>query len=48
MLCRILINKSPDKKSFYLEASTIKKGTVLLIEAVLENGVVINKKTIKY
>ena len=48
MLGRILIDKNPDKKSFYLETSTIKKGTVLLIEAVLENGIVINKKTIKY
>ena len=48
MLGRILINENPDKESFYLKTDNVKSGTVLLIEATLENGSVVNKKTIKY
>jgi Carbohydrate esterase, sialic acid-specific acetylesterase len=48
MLGRILINEKPGKKSFILNANTIKNGTVLVIKAKLENGSELSKKTIKY
>lgn len=48
LLGRVIIQKNPNKKSFYLNTSHIKKGTILLIEAVLENGLRVNKKTIKF
>ena len=48
ILGRMLINEAPKAKSFELKTESIKVGTVLLIEAVLENGTVVSKKTIKY
>ena len=48
LLGRMILQKQPNKKSFHIDAVNIKKGTVLVIEATLENGSVINKKTIKY
>ena len=48
LLGRMLINEMPNKQSFELNTANIKIGTVLLIEAVLENGATVNKKTIKY
>ena len=48
LLGRMLIQENPNKKSFQLNAENIKNGTILLIEATLENGSVVSKKTIKY
>jgi len=48
LLGRMLLQEKPNKKSFSLNTNTIKDGTVLLIEANLENGSVVSKKTIKY
>ena len=45
---RLLYQNKPFKQSFYLPTANIKKGSILLINATLENGAVINKKTIKY
>ena len=48
LLGRMLIQEKPNKKSFNLNTGTIKDGTVLLIEATLENGSIISRKTIKF
>lgn len=48
ILGRKLIDQKPNKKSFKMATGTIKKGTILLIEATLEDSAVISKKTIKY
>ena len=48
MLGRLIIQKQPNKKSFHIETTTIKNGTVLIVKATLENGTVVSKKTIKY
>jgi len=48
LLGRMIIQKQPNKKSFNINTTNIKNGTVLVIKATLENGSVISKKTIKY
>ena len=48
MLGRALIDFNPNKLSFYLKTNNLKKGTVLIVQAELENGSLISKKTIKY
>lgn len=48
VLGRKLIDKKPNKKSFNLESNAINKGTILIVEATLENNAVVSKKTIKY
>lgn len=48
MLGRILIDSKPNKQDFYLKSNNVKKGSVLIINAVLENGSIISKKIIKY
>ena len=48
LLGRLLINENPNEKSFELKTEGIKVGTVLLIEAILESGSVVSRKTIKY
>ncbi|MBN4048391.1 hypothetical protein JYU17_00295, partial [Flavobacteriaceae bacterium AH-315-O20] len=45
---RMLISKNPNLQSFELNTGSIRNGTVLIIEATLENGSVISRKTIKY
>jgi len=44
----LLINRKPNAQSFELSTQDIKIGTVLLIEATLENGSLISRKAIKY
>ncbi|NOQ91544.1 MAG: hypothetical protein GQ552_02380 [Flavobacteriaceae bacterium] len=48
LLGRLIVQSSPNSKNFNLNNVSIKKGTVIIISAQLENRVVINKKTIKY
>lgn len=48
MLGRLIVNKKPALQSFYLPTSNIKPGTVLLVNATLENGAKVSRKTIKY
>ena len=47
MLGRTIIDSKPDQQSFYLNASNLKTGAVLIFEVKLENGVILNKKAIK-
>ena len=48
MMGRLLINSVPNKQSFYLNTSKIKKGTIVIVQASLENDTVISKKMIKF
>jgi len=48
LLGRMIIQKQPNKKSFNINSSNIKNGTVLVIKATLDNGSAVSKKTIKY
>lgn len=48
LLGRLIVQSSPNSKNFNLNNAKIKKGTVIIISAQLENGAVINKKIIKY
>lgn len=48
MLGRMLIDSKPNKQDFYLDSDNVKKGSVLIINAVLDNGSRISKKIIKY
>ena len=48
MLGRALIDFNPNKHSFYIKTNNLKKGTVLILQAELENGSLISKKTIKH
>ena len=48
MLGRILIDSKPNKQDFYIKSNNVKKGSVLIINAVLDNGSMISKKIIKY
>jgi len=48
LLGRVLVKEYSGNKSFILNTSHLKQGTILLIEAVLENGSVIKRKTIQY
>ena len=42
---RQIINKNPNESTFELKIRNVKIRTVLLIEAILENGAVVNRKT---
>jgi hypothetical protein len=48
MLGRMVIHKTPNLKSFQLSTSTVRTGTVMIIEARLEDGSLMNTKSIKY
>jgi hypothetical protein len=48
MLGRMIIQKAPLQKSFQLSTEGVKAGSVLFIEARLEDGSMVNKKSIKY
>jgi hypothetical protein len=48
ILGRLLIDKKPNSNSFELQTGSIKVGTILLIEATLDNGAIISRKTIIY
>ena len=47
ILGKKIIEENPNKSSFNLVANKIKTGFILIIQAQLENGVIINKKFIK-
>ena len=47
MMGRLLISKSPNQQSFHLNASNIKKGTLLIVQAKIDQ-VIVNKKIVKY
>ena len=48
MLGRMVIHKTPNLKSFQLNTSSLRTGTVMIIEARLEDGTLMNTKSIKY
>ena len=48
LLGRMIIMDAPNKSSFQLNTSNVKIGTIMLIEARLEDGSMINTKSIKY
>ena len=48
LLGRMIIQSAPNKRSFELNTSGVKIGTVLIIEARMEDGSLINTKAIKY
>ena len=48
MLGRMILQGSPQERSFELNTSSVKVGTLMLIEAKLEDGSMINTKAIKY
>ncbi len=48
ILGRKLMDAYPDSKLFEFETASVKAGTILLIEATLDNKTVISKKTIIY
>ncbi len=48
LLGRMIIQEAPKRTSFQLNTASIKTGTVMLIEARLEDGSMVNTKSIKY
>ena len=44
---RILLSSKPNQSVFYLDANFLKNGSVYIIQVMLENGSVMNKKAIK-
>ncbi len=48
LLGRVIIHNQPKQKSFELNTGSVKLGTVMIIEARLEDGSFINTKSIKY
>ena len=48
MLGRMIIQKAPMQKSFQLSTEGVKEGSILFIEAQLEDGSSVNKKSVKY
>jgi hypothetical protein len=44
----MIIQKAPLQKSFQLSTEGVKAGSVLFIEARLEDGSMVNTKSIKY
>ena len=48
MLGRMILQGNPQERSFELNTSSVKLGTLMLIEAKLEDGSMINTKSIKY
>ena len=47
LLGRIIIASKPNKLSFYLDASFVRRGSILIIHVELMNGMALNKKFIK-
>jgi len=47
LLGRLLIENTPNKQNFHLDANGIQTGTILIIESTFNNKIVLNKKTIK-
>ncbi len=45
---RLLIDKNPQEKEFALKTQSIRKGTVLVVNAVLENNQTVSKKVLLY
>ena len=45
---RLIEERSPNSKSFSINTQKVKPGTVLILESVMEDGTVINKKAIRY
>ena len=45
---RLLVVKEPNEASFEINIQNVKPGTVLILESVLEDGTILNKKSIKY
>jgi len=48
ILGRKLIDRNPNATTFDLNTGSVKQGTVLLIQATLEGGAMVSRKTIKY
>ncbi len=48
LLGRMIIQEAPRQASFQLNTANVKIGTVMVIEARLEDGSIINTKSIKY
>ena len=48
LLGQLLIHTKPNKKEFFLGTKVYKTGSILLIEAILEGGIKIERKTIQY
>ncbi|MEL4455472.1 hypothetical protein, partial [Lutimonas vermicola] len=48
LLGRMIIQEAPKQTSFQLNTATIKTGTIMVIEARLEDGSMVNTKSIKY
>jgi hypothetical protein len=48
VLGRLLIQQKPNQQIFDISTGSIKNGTVLIVEATLENGASVNRKTIAF
>jgi hypothetical protein len=48
LLGRVIMRKSPNQKTFEMNTSTVKIGTVMIIEARMDDGSMINTKSIKH
>jgi len=48
LLGRMIIQGTPGERSFELNTSSVRTGTIMLIEAKLEDGSMINTKSVKY
>lgn len=48
MLGRLLINDTPNKSDFSINSSIVSDGSVLIVNATLDNGAQVSKKVIKY
>ncbi len=48
MMGRLLIDSKPNDSNFSINTSTIKKGTVLILNATFDNGAEVSKKAIRY
>ena len=45
---RLIVVKEPNESTFDINIENVKPGTVLILESVLEDGSVLNKKAIRY
>jgi len=48
MMGRLLIDSKPNDSNFSINTNTIKKGTVLILNATFDNGAEVSKKAIRY
>lgn len=48
MTGRLLVNMLPNESEFRINTSSIRKGTVLILNTIFENGTQISKKAIKF